>query len=250
MTGNGDSLAVAGGFAKTMLVVGVAILAIFFLDTLLAKSEMAESQAEAARAYAAGRAAMQEGKNAAAADHFKSAIAAQRANPEYHLALAQALLAADELAGAQDELNGMLLSNPGLAHNLAMARVLNKEGRFSDSAIYYHRAIYGQWKEDPRGNQVKARFELTDLLSKEGSREALLAELLPLENDAPDDAATRKKLGNLLLPQDRRHEQRKYSGDCRKQTGTTLKYMQGWARPSLRGEITVPRRQNLPRHYD
>jgi tetratricopeptide (TPR) repeat protein len=199
MTGNGHSLA-AGAFGKTMLVVGLAILAIFFLDTVLARSEMAESRTEGARAYAAGQAALQAGKNEEAADHFKSAIAAQRGNQEYHLALAQALLAARELDDAEDELNEMLQSNPlDSRTNLAMARVLGKQGKFDDSAIYYHRAIYGQWKEDPLDNQVKVRFELTDLLSKEGSKEALLAELLLLENDAPDDAATRKKLGKLFI---------------------------------------------------
>jgi tetratricopeptide (TPR) repeat protein len=79
-----------------------------------------------------------------------------------------------------------------------MARVLAKEDRTDDAAFYYHRAIYGQWKQDAHANQLKVRFELTDLLSRQNSK-ALLAELLPLQNDAPDDLATRKTLGHLFI---------------------------------------------------
>lgn len=80
-----------------------------------------------------------------------------------------------------------------------MARVLVKEDKRDDAAFYYHRAIYGQWKEDAHANQLKVRFELTDLLSREKSKEALLAELLPLQIDAPGDLATRKRLGHLFI---------------------------------------------------
>jgi len=53
--------------------------------------------------------------------------------------------------------------------------------------------------DDASASELKARFELTDLLSHQNSRAALLAELLPLQNEAPDDDATRKKLGNLFI---------------------------------------------------
>jgi tetratricopeptide (TPR) repeat protein len=44
------------------------------------------------------------------------------------------------------------------------------------------------------------RFELVELLSHQSNaKEALLAELLPLQDEAPGDIATQKKLGQLFL---------------------------------------------------
>ena len=59
----------------------------------------------------------------------------------------------------------------GGAPNLAMARVFAKEGQFDEAAFYYHRAIYGQWKQDAAANRVKVRFELANLLARR-NREA------------------------------------------------------------------------------
>ena len=109
-------------------------------------------------------------------------------------------LPATPIADADASLNSLLQRDPIAAPaNLAMARVLVQEGHLDDAAFYYHRAIYGQWKQDAQVNQIKVRFELADLLNRENSRETLLAELLPLQNEAPDDAATRIRLGNLFL---------------------------------------------------
>jgi len=58
-----------------------------------------------------------------------------------------------------------------------------KEGSIGDAIGHYHRAIYGQWSGDPRSSHIETRFELADLLNREGSRDALLSELLPIELD-------------------------------------------------------------------
>jgi len=98
-------------------------------------------------------------------------------------------------------LDALLEQDPaGGAANLALARVLVKEGKIPDATFYYHRALYGRWKQDAAANQLNARFELADLLSHQpNSKEALLAELLPLQSEAPDDFATKKRLGRLFL---------------------------------------------------
>jgi tetratricopeptide (TPR) repeat protein len=97
-------------------------------------------------------------------------------------------------------LTGLLNSDStdGLA-NLIMGRVLEKEGRFPDAVSYFHRAIYGQWKQDAEGNRRRARLELIDLLAQQKSKEELLAELLPIQDDAPRDLTTRTHLGELFL---------------------------------------------------
>lgn len=192
-------------FMRTLFATGLAIMAIFFIDTVLEKTERAESRVDAARFYASGQRLLAQGQSAAAVDQFRSAIAADRSdatgnNQDYQLALGQALLAAGRLGDAADTLNDLLQRNPvGAAANLTMARLLVKEDQIDDAESYYHRAIYGQWRADARANQVQVRFELTDLLSRQNSKEALLAELLPLEDEAPGDIATRKKLGHLFI---------------------------------------------------
>ena len=58
--------------------------------------------------------------------------------------------------------------------------------------------IYGRWKQNARDNRVRVRFELVDLLAAQNSKEDLLAELLPLLEEAPDDIPIRKRIGRLF----------------------------------------------------
>jgi tetratricopeptide (TPR) repeat protein len=178
------------------LVLSVAAIAVFFLlDTVLARTERAESRAAAARAYEDGMRLMKQGRPLDAIGQFDEAISLARENPAYPLARAQALLAAGHLPEAEDTL-AELLQNNGTAGapNLAMARVLAKEGKFTDAVAYYHRAIYGRWTSDPTRNRIQARSELVDFLMANHSTDGLLAELLPLEQEAPGDLATQKQL--------------------------------------------------------
>jgi tetratricopeptide (TPR) repeat protein len=200
MTPKRERLRSGPSFVSTFAAVMLAIVGLFLADTFLEKIERSESHVEAVRFYANGQRLMEQGKSAEAVDQFRSAISVERNNEDYQLALGQALLAAGRLQDAETTLDDLLQRNPfGGPANLVLARVLIQENKIDEGISYYHRAIYGQWKEDPQANQVKARFELTDLLSHQNSKEALLAELLPLQGDAPDDIATKKKLGRLFI---------------------------------------------------
>lgn len=180
---------------RTLLLSIAAIAAFFLIDTVLARTEKAESRAAAARDYENGMRFMQQGRYPDAAGQFDEAISLVRENPAYPLALAQALLAADRLAEAEATLSDMLQRyGTAGAPNLAMARVLAKEGKFMDAVSYFHRAIYGRWTSDAARNRVQARSELVDLLVANHSTEGLLAELLPLQMEAPGDLTTQKKL--------------------------------------------------------
>jgi len=180
---------------RTLLLSLAAIAIFFLLDTVLARTERAESRAAAARAYDEGMSLMKQSRSLDAVGRFDEAISLARENPAYPLARARALLAAGHLPEAEDTL-AELLQNNGTAGapNLAMARVLAKEGKFTDAVAYYHRAIYGRWTEDAARNRLKARSELVDFLMANHSTEGLLAELLPLEQEAPGDLATQKQL--------------------------------------------------------
>jgi tetratricopeptide (TPR) repeat protein len=186
--------------AKTLTVTLLAIAALFALDTVLAKTERSKRRAEAERLYENGERLLQAGRSDQAVRQFRAAIAIQRDNQQYQLALGRALQANRQAGEAEATLSEVVERDPlsGPA-NLALARVLAQEGKAADADSYYHRAIYGRWKGDPPGNELRVRFELADLLRAQNSKAALLAELLPLQEQAPGDAATQQKLGVLFM---------------------------------------------------
>jgi tetratricopeptide (TPR) repeat protein len=187
-------------FLRTFALVFLAIAVLFAADMFLAGMERAESRVEAARRFAQGRALMQGGKQSEAIDRFKDAIAIDRGNREYQRALAQAQFADGKTADAESTLSGLLQSDStdGLA-SLIMGRILVKEGRVAEAISYFRRAIYGHWNEDAPGNRLRVRFELIDLLVERNAKEELLAELLPVQDQAPRDPPTQTRLGRLFL---------------------------------------------------
>jgi tetratricopeptide (TPR) repeat protein len=178
----------------------LAIAALFAADMFLAKTEKAESRVEAARLFKQGRALMQRGENAQAIERIKDAISNARGDRHYRRALAEAQFAAGKIADAESTLTELLRSDStdGLA-SLIMARVLVKEGRFAEAILYFRHAIYGHWNEDAAGNRLRVRFELIDLLAQRNSKEELLVELLPVQDQAPRDLKTQTRLGRLFL---------------------------------------------------
>ncbi len=185
---------------RTMGMVVLAISGLFTVDTFLAKTEESESRTEAARLFADGQRLLDQGHNAEAAERLKDALTIQRNNREYQLSLARAQLGAGDFADAETTLNSVLVtdSTDGSA-NLNMARVLVKEGRIREAISYYHRAVYGTFTNDPSGRRTQIRFELIDLLARQNSKEELLGELLAMAEQAPGDAVTRLRIGNLFL---------------------------------------------------
>jgi tetratricopeptide (TPR) repeat protein len=187
-------------FLGTLGLVFVGIVALFVIDMFLAKTERAESVVEAARLFEQGRVLMQRGENAEAIGRIKDSISMERGNRDYLRTLAQAQFAAGNTADAESTLTELLQSDSGdgLA-SWIMARVLAREGRFADAISYYHRAIYGHWDRDAADNRLRVRFELIDLLAQRNSKEELLAELLPVQEQAPSDPKMQARLGRLFL---------------------------------------------------
>jgi Tfp pilus assembly protein PilF len=187
-------------FLGTFGLVLLAIAGLWIADTFLARLEQADSQAQADRRFQRGRALMQRGENKQAIENIEDAIAIERGNRGYLQELAEAQFAAGAFDDAQSTLVDLLTSDPtdGEA-SLLMARIAGEEGRFADAVSYFHRAIYGRWKEHEPENRQRARFELIDFLAKHNSKEELLAELLPVQDYAPKDWKTRIKLGRLFL---------------------------------------------------
>lgn len=190
----------AGSLLSTFVIVLVAIAALFAIDFVLARMQNSEERSEAARQFAEGRRLMASGDPAAALERFRDAVSTDRNNRDYRLGLAEALLAAGKTADAQTALADLLeTDSTDGSVNIEMARALVKEGKINDAISFYHRAIYGHWPDRLKENQAKARFELIELLTKQQAKQELLAELLPLQDEAPEDLEVRERLGRLFL---------------------------------------------------
>lgn len=187
-------------FLRTLTLTFAGIAALFVIDTFLAKMERSEDRAEAARQFAAGQRLMSQGRYADAIGPLSNAASSQRGNNDYRLELAEAYRCSGRFMDAQTLLEELLEedSTDGPA-NLAMARVLVQEGKTADGISFYHRAIYGQWRDHPEQNKFQVRSELVNLLASQNAKEDLLAELLPLQEEAPEDLATRQRIGLLFI---------------------------------------------------
>ncbi len=193
-------MASAGSFLGTFAIVLAAIAVLFVIDTLLLEKEEAERRSEAREFYRDGMDLQRQGKAREAVERLRAAVSDERENSVYQRALAAAELAAGKIADAQTVLSDRLQRDPtDAAASLIMARVLVRAHRPTLAISFYHRAIYGQWEDTLIGDRVRARFELVDLLAARNSRQELLAELLPLQTEAPADVPTRKRIARLLI---------------------------------------------------
>ncbi len=187
-------------FVGTFALIGLAIVLFLALDLSLARIDRSESAAHAASAYQEGVALLAQHDPAKAIDRFSSAVAIDRRNVNYTLALGEAQLAAERPADAQATITPLLdrAGNDG-AVNFTMAHVMLRQNRTAEAKAYFHRAIFGRWGADSLVRRRQARFELIDLLAKAGPPSELLAELLPFEETSPDSAALRRRLGALFI---------------------------------------------------
>jgi tetratricopeptide (TPR) repeat protein len=187
-------------FITTFLILLASLAALFVLDVALARIDKREQKSNAADLYAEGTVLLHDGKPAAAADRFASAVAMERDNHDYELALAEAMLADNRVDEARTTLLRLLSrAETDGAVNIAMARTLVRTRDPEAAKSYYHRAVYGRWRGDTAALRMSARLELIALLVKRGESRELLAELLPLEDMYKDSAAFRRGLAHDFL---------------------------------------------------
>jgi tetratricopeptide (TPR) repeat protein len=187
-------------FIATFAIALGAIVLLLGFDAGLARVDSAATRAHAASEYQAGESLNTQGKIRDAIDHFRTAATLDHDRSTYTVALAQAILSENHPEDAEELLTPLLERNAtDGSSNLAMARVLAKEGRLEEAKSYYHRAIYGLWPSEAERNRAVARFELIDLLARTGAKQELLAELLPIQDEAPNDTARRKRIAHLFV---------------------------------------------------
>jgi tetratricopeptide (TPR) repeat protein len=187
-------------FIATFAIILAAIVGLLLFDTALATVDVRQRKIYAAREFAAGQALITRGGIEPGIEHLRAASTLDADNSAYGVGLAQAILADDRPADAEQMLLPLLERDPNDgAANLAMARVLEKEGRIEEAKSYYHRAIYGVWPRGADKNRTVARFELIDLLARTNAKQELLSELLPMQDDSTNDAAARKRIAHLFV---------------------------------------------------
>jgi tetratricopeptide (TPR) repeat protein len=181
-------------------IVALVIAGLTTLDKFLANAQDAEVQRLAERAYLEGVRLRRAGNLKDAIEAFRKAHALERRQPEYQLELIDALIAAGKLDRAEMLVNDLLdrAPNSGRA-NLLAARLMIAKGKAADAESYYHRAVYGQWPSDAAAHRIAARMELADFLAAKGKKEELLAELLPLQEEAGKDPAVERHLAQLFV---------------------------------------------------
>src|ERR1700744_698154 len=186
----------------TGAVIGIVALitGLTVLDQFLARVESSELHSTAERSYAAGTRLLKEGRASEAIDQFRNAHVIERDNREYELSLIAALTEVGKTSDAGILMDEVLNRDPNDGRtNLRAARLMVKEGKIADAEAYYHRAIYGQWADNPAANQQGGRRELIDLLSRRAKKQELFAELISLEAEAGKDPEIQKRLAKLFL---------------------------------------------------
>ena len=190
----------ASEFIVTFAAVLAAITLLLLADTALARVDQVATTTHATREYSIGENLVRQRRIRDAIEHLRTAAMLDRNTSIYTVALAQAVLD-DNRPGDAEPLLTPLLDRDATdgAANLVMARVLAKEGRSEEAKSYYHRAIYGLWSGDAERNRATARFELIDLLARSGAKQELLAELLPIQDEAASDTVLRKRIAHLFV---------------------------------------------------
>ena len=189
----------APGLRLSVIVAGV-IIGLTLVDVSLRRTEQGELASQALRSDQNGTQLLKQGKPNEAVDAFRKAHALERENTRYEIDLIQSLMAAGKLAEAQPLMSDILeeQSNDGET-NLVAARLAARQGHINLADAYYHRAIYGQWPDELSVHQVQVRLELINFLQAHGKQDEILAELLPLQEQARNDAHLLPKVALLFL---------------------------------------------------
>jgi tetratricopeptide (TPR) repeat protein len=196
----GAARRITGSAIRVAAILVVVVVGLAALDRFLAATESAEVQSSARNSYRTGLSLLQAGKANEAVDALRTAHASERENLDYELTLVTALMDAGRTEEADPLMDDALQRYPNDGRtNLIAARLAVRKGDSVQAESWYHRAIYGEWPESAPSRRLAARMELVDLLAKKGEQQELLAELISLQAEAPNDDATQRRLAKLFM---------------------------------------------------
>ncbi len=185
---------------RLSLAVIASIVALALVDVSLEKTEQLELAQSARRADRNGSQLLKRGNTDEAVEAFRKAHSLERENTGYQLDLIQALMADGKSAEAEPLMSDILEeeSNAGQA-NLVAARLAAQQSHTTTADAYYHRAVYGEWPDRVTQHQIAVRMELIQFLNTHGKQNEILAELLPLEEQAGKDPVLQPQIAQLFL---------------------------------------------------
>ena len=182
------------------VLVAIATALFFFTKQVAAREHQMEIRI-AAIWYNTGEAQMGTGAIEKAIDSFRRAVANDRQNRKYAFGLADALAAGNHDQEAEQTVLRLRELDPENAEiNLDLARLASKRSDVPEAMHSYENAIYGLWTGthvDERRRQV--RVELIHFLLAHQERDRALSELLILNGDLPETAASHTEAGELFL---------------------------------------------------
>ncbi len=185
---------------RTLAFVLIALTLAFIVTGFANSAYRREKRAMGERHFARGQQLAAHGDPKAAAEEYRQALLFQPDNADYRLSLASTLIDAGRLNEAESHIEELLQEDPTDPDiNLLRGRLALKRNRLNIATEYYQRAVYEYWPPDKAAERREARWELVDLLSKTGQRNALVAELIQLYADTPHSADEKAKIGFLLL---------------------------------------------------
>lgn len=179
----------------------VIIAAVMFgVTRTLAEWSHETVQATATRWYDDGQALIADGHLDEGVTALRKAVARDRLNPTYVLALARALIDASQEEEARRLLLQLREREPDRpAVNFRLARLAARRGDLVEATRYYNHAMYGAEPDDPRFDRRRIRLEFATFLLDQGQREEALSELAALGREVPDTAADHMELARLFL---------------------------------------------------
>jgi tetratricopeptide (TPR) repeat protein len=184
-----------------LMLLSLLAVGLFLATKVMANSEKRMEERVAGIWYARGSRQLSSGNVESAIDSFRRAIAGDRDNRKYALALASALSAGNHPAEAREELLRLRESDPENAEiNLSLAKLEANSSNIPDALHFYQNALYGRWT----GNHVderrqEVRLELIHLLLDHNERSRALSELLILGSEIPQNANVDAEMAKLFL---------------------------------------------------
>ena len=135
-----------------------------------------------------------------AVEEFRKALIYSPDKSEYRLSFADALINEGRVDEAESHIDQLLQEDPtnGVL-NLMRGRIAVKRGQINPAIDFYERAVYEYWPPARADERRQARWELIQLLSQTGRREEMIAELMTMYANAPNDANLRMRIGFELL---------------------------------------------------
>jgi tetratricopeptide (TPR) repeat protein len=182
-----------------LVVLSVVVAVGFLLTRTAARANHALRLRDAGAWFATGERALAGGHSESAIAALRRAVAIDRDNRRYRLALARALVAARNDGGARQVLIGLRPSSPEDPDvNLLLARLERRQGDAAAAMRYYQSALHGTWAADQENRRRDVRVEFVRYLLALGDRARALSELLVLSGNLPDDVAWHVEAADLF----------------------------------------------------